>query len=43
MRIMKRTMRIIEHLWMELSEIKRFSFIDVIRIFIIVEIIKYFI
>lgn len=36
-------MKQLKHLWMELSKKNRFSFIDVFRIFIIIEIIKYFI
>jgi hypothetical protein len=36
-------MKLVKHIWMELSELKRFSFTDVMRIFILIEIIKYFI
>jgi hypothetical protein len=36
-------MKELKFLWMELSKKNRFSFIDVFRIFIIIEITKYFI
>ena len=36
-------MKLLKHIWMELSGKIRFSFVDVFRIFIVIEIIKYFI
>jgi len=36
-------MKLLKHTWMELSKKNRFSFIDIFRIFIVIELIKYFI